>query len=174
MLKEQDDNNVIDLYYFDESGFTGVPEVPYVWQDPDEPLLLPSGKTSRINVLGFLNRHNDFFPYIFKCSVNSEVSVACFDSFSLTLDKPTIVILDNASIHHSQRFESEIKKWENRGLFLYYLPKYSPELNLIEILWKHIKYYWLPVVAYKDFDSLKEELNKVLSNVGKKHKIVFS
>jgi len=163
MLKEQDNNNVIDLYYFDESGFTGVPEVPYVWQDPDEPLLLPSGKTPRINVLGFLNRHNDFFPYVFECSVNSEVTVACFDSFSLTLDKPTIVILDNASIHHSQRFESEIKKWEDRGLFLYYLPKYSPELNLIEILWKHIKYYWLPVVAYKCFVSLKAIVRTVFS-----------
>lgn len=87
-----------------------------------------------------MNRRNDFFPCVFECSVNSEIVVACFDAFSLTLNKPTIVILDNASIHHSQLFEDEIKKWEDRELFLYYLPKYSPELNLIEI--RNISITW--------------------------------
>jgi transposase len=106
--------------------------------------------------------------------VNSEVVIACFDDFSLSIDKRSVIILDNASIHHSQTFEEEIKKWEDRGLFLYYLPKYSPELNLIEILWKHIKYYWLPISAYKGFTFLREELNKVLINIGKSYKIKFA
>ncbi len=174
ILKKEDDANVIDLVYFDESGFTGVPEVPYAWQEPNEPLLLPSGKTSRINVLGFLSRQNDFSPYVFECPVNSDIVAACFDDFSLTIKKITIVIIDNASIHHSQTFQDESEKWEKRGLFLYYLPKYSPELNLIEILWKHIKYYWLPISAYKGFDSLRKELNKVLMDIGKSHSITFS
>ena len=139
ILKKEDDADVIDLVYFDESGFTGVPEVPYAWQEPNAPLLLPSGKTPRINVLAFLSRQNDFSPYVFECPVNSDVVAACFDDFSLTLNKITVVIIDNASIHHSQTFQDESGKWEKRGLFLYYLPKYSPELNLIEILWKHIK-----------------------------------
>ena len=99
--------------------------------------------------------------------------MACFDAFSLTLNKPSVIILDNAPIHHSQIFKDEIGKWEKRGLFLYYLPKYSPELNLIEILWKHIKYYWLPISAYKGFAFLREELNKVLKNIGKSYKILF-
>jgi len=151
-----------------------VPEVPYAWQDPHDPLLLPSGKTQRINVLGFLSRQNDFFPCVFECSVDADVVVACFDAFSLTLNKPTFVILDNAPVHHGQIFEDEIEKWEDRGLFLYYLPPYSPELNLIEILWKHIKYYWLPRTAYKGFTFLREELDKVLSNIGKSYKITFA
>ena len=151
-----------------------MPEVPYAWQDPNDPLLLPSGKTPRINVLGFLNRQNVFSSYIFECSVNSDVVVACFDDFSLTITKPTVVIIDNASIHHSQIFQDEIEKWEKRNLFLYYLPKYSPELNLIEILWKHIKYYWLPISAYKGFSFLREELEKVLTNIGKDYTIAFS
>lgn len=161
------------MYYFDESGFTGVPKIPYAWQDINDKLVLPSGKTSRINVLGFLSRQNNFFPCVFECSVTSEVVVACFEAFSLTLNKSTVVILDNASIHHSEIFKAEIKKWEKRGLFLYFIPKYSPELNLIEILWKHIKYFWLPVSAYKGFIFLREELNKVLANIGNEHKITF-
>jgi transposase len=151
-----------------------VPGVPYAWQDRDDPLLLLSGKTPRINVLGFLSRQNDFFPCVFECSVNSDVVVACFDAFSLTLNKPTIVVLDNASIHHSQIFKDEVEKWEERGLFLYNLPKYSPELNLIEILWKHIKYYWLPISAYRGFAFLRKELNEVLMNIGKSYNSHFA
>ncbi|MFL9856252.1 transposase [Paraburkholderia madseniana] len=33
---------------------------------------------------------------------------------------------------------------------LFYLPPYSPELNLIEIVWKHAKYHWL--------DSVKQDV----------------
>jgi len=83
-LKYEDDADVIDLYYFDESGFTGVPGIPYAWQDGDEQLLLPTGKTSRINVLGFLSRQNDFFPCVFDCPVlmaiyNDPISANNFD-----------------------------------------------------------------------------------------------
>ncbi|WP_245620018.1 IS630 family transposase [Desulfobacter vibrioformis] len=154
ILKEEDKANIIDLYYVDESGFTGVPEIPYAWQDKDEQLLLPSGKTPRINVLGFLNRQNDFFPCVFDCSVTSDIVVACFDAFSSYITKRTIVVIDNAPIHHSSIFKAQIEKWEERGLFLYFILKYSPELNLIEILWRHIKYFWLSASAYKGFEFL--------------------
>jgi len=174
ILKDEDQANIIDLYYFDESGFTGVPEIPYAWQDEDEQLLLPSGKTSRINVLGFLNKQNDFFPCVFDCSVTSDIVTACFDAFSRYITKRTIVVLDNAPIHHSAIFKSQIGRWEERGLFLYFIPKYSPELNLIEILWKHIKYFWLSTSAYKGFEFLKTELNNILASVGKEFTISFS
>jgi DDE superfamily endonuclease len=37
-----------------------------------------------------------------------------------------------------------------------YWPSYAPELNLIEILWRCIKYYWLPFSAYTSFQCLCE------------------
>ena len=37
-----------------------------------------------------------------------------------------------------------------------YLPPYSPELNLIEILWRRIKYTWLPFSAYACLNALSE------------------
>jgi hypothetical protein len=42
---------------------------------------------------------------------------------------------------------------------------YSPELNLIEILWKRIKYQWIPFDAYLSFQNLKERLSLVLNNL---------
>jgi len=38
---------------------------------------------------------------------------------------------------------------------LHWLPPYSPELNLIEILWRKIKYQWLPLRAYLSFNHLQ-------------------
>jgi len=51
-LKDEAKANVIDLYYVDESGFTGVPEIPYAWQGEDEQLLIPSGKTPKNQCVG--------------------------------------------------------------------------------------------------------------------------
>ena len=66
-----------------------------------------------------------------------------------------------------------IPEWERQNLGLWFLPAYSPELNLIEILWKKIKYDWLPLEAYGSFGNLKEMLAHVLANIGKEFKICF-
>jgi hypothetical protein len=34
-----------------------------------------------------------------------------------------------------------------KGLMIKYVPSYAPELKLIEILWRFLKYYWLPFSA---------------------------
>ncbi|MBT7191120.1 MAG: hypothetical protein HN916_13110 [Anaerolineae bacterium] len=92
----------------------------------------------------------------------------------MTIKKKTVVIIDNASVHTSALFKQNIKKWEKRGLFLKYLPTYSPELNLIEILWRFIKYKWLDLAAYSSFKKLNEEIQKVLEGVGSKYQITFA
>ena len=89
-----------------------------------------------------------------------------FDDFTLTLAKPTVVILDNASYHKSKKFNSHLSKWSNRGLTLLYLPPYSPQLNIIEILWKFMKYYWIEYTAYLSYDNLLKYVKKIFANYG--------
>ncbi len=55
-----------------------------------------------------------------------------------------------------------------------YLPAYSPELNLIEILWRKIKYEWLPLQAFRDSVHLKYWLKKVLEAVGEEYQMSFA
>jgi transposase len=55
--------------------------------------------------------------------------------------------------------------WFRQGVGLHWLPPYSPELNLIEILWRKIKYEWLPPRAYLSFEHLKTELQTILRSV---------
>ena len=98
----------------------------------------------------------------------------CFDAFCKTIKQKTVVMLDNASIHTSEDFEDRIPYWKKQGLISKYLPTYSPELNLIEILWRRIKYDWLPFSASACLNAMIEALDDILSHVGSKYQITFA
>ena len=164
----------IDVRFFDESGFTLEPCIPYAWQTVGQTIEIPSSKSKRLNVLGFVNRDCKFDSFVFECSVNTSVVVACIDEFIKTIKKPTVLIIDNASTHTSNEFNDNLESWEEKGLTVYRIPPYSPELNIIEIVWRKIKYEWLDFSAYKSYASLKKELFHVLSNIGINYKIKFS
>ena len=99
-------------------------------------------------------------------SIISDKVIEVFDDFTLILTKPTVVILDNASYYKSKKFKANLSKWSNRGLTLLYLPPYSPQLNIIEILWKFMKYYWIEYTAYLSYDNLLEYVKKIFANYG--------
>jgi len=173
-LQKQAAQGHIDLYYFDEAGFALDPTIPYAWQEPNSVIELPAFRAGRINVLGFMNRKNDLHAYMFEQSIHTGVVVACFDAFCHTLTKKTVIVIDNASIHTSDDFVDRLPYWKKRGLVVKYLSPYSPELNLIEILWRRIKYTWLPFSAYECLNALIEALEDILSHVGSKYQITFA
>jgi len=173
-LQKQEDQGSIALYYFDEAGFALDPSIPYAWQESGSIIELPAMKYGRMNVLGFMNRKNDLHTYMFEQSIHTGVVIACFDAFCKTIKQKTVVILDNASIHTSEEFEDRIPRWKKQGLIIKYLPTYSPELNLIEILWRRIKYDWLPFSAYQCLNAMIEALENILSKVGSKYQITFA
>ena len=173
-LQKQEDQGKIDLYYFDESGFALDPSIPYAWQEPASVIELPAMRYGRLNVLGFMNRNNDLHAYMFEASIHTGVVIACFDAFCQTITKKTVVVVDNASIHTSEEFADRIPYWKKRGLVIKYLSPYSPELNLIEILWRRIKYTWLPFSAYECLNALSEALEAILSHVGSQYQITFA
>src|SRR5262249_505952 len=112
-----------------------------------------------------MNRNNDLHAFTFAQSIHTGVVIACFDAFCQTITKKTVVVVDNASIHRSEECEDRIPYWQKRGLIIKYLSPYSPELNLIEILWRRIKYTWLPFSAYECLNALSEALETSPSNV---------
>lgn len=163
----------LDLYYCDESGFTLEPSIPYAWTDKGQTIGIPSAKSDRLNVLGFLGIKQEFHSYVFEGSITSEIAIAGFDQLSATISKPTLVVIDQAPLHQSNEFIARLPQWEERGLYVYPLPAYSPELNWIEILWRKIKYEWLPLSAYLSYDSLKRSLASILKQVGSKYQVIF-
>lgn len=77
------------------------------------------------------------------------------------------------SSHTSDSLIEKLGEWESKNFKLFWLPPYSPKQNLIEILWKFIKYEWIEVEAYESWASLLKYLKKVLDNLGQKYAINF-
>ena len=173
-LQEQDAAGEIDLRYLDESGFSLVPVVPYAWQDKGAGIEVPSQRSPQLNVLGLINRRNQLDAYTFQGRITSAIVIAALDQFSETITRRTVVVLDQASMHTSHAVKAKLPEWEAKQLFIFELPPYSPQLNLIEILWRFIKYEWLGFDAYKDWNSLVEAVEDILKQVGTKYVINFA
>jgi transposase len=173
-LKRLDDAGEINLYYLDETGFCLIPTVPYGWQNIGEYLSIDSSRSKRLNVLGIMNRRNHLETYISTQSINSDVIVACIDAFFPQVDIPTVIVVDRASIHTSAAVLERLEEWKERGLTIFELPAYSPELNLIEILWRFIKYQWIPINAYSDWTVLVSSVEKILKEFGDNYVINFA
>lgn len=165
---------LVDLYYFDESGFNLTPNLPYAWSKIGKILSIPTKMSKKLNVLGFLNRNNSkLFASTTYDRVDTDVVIEIFDLFADQIKKDTIVVLDNAPTHTSRRFKEHIKIWEEKGLRIFYLPPYSPQLNPIEQLWKFMKYYWIEFDAYKSVENMKNYVEKVIIGYGNKYEIIW-
>lgn len=167
-----------EVWYFDEAGFALMPSVPYAWQAIGERIELTSSGSGgkRQNVLGFLRWDGaDFYSAAFEGRIDSHVAAGCFRQFAEEKKsaKPKLIVLDNAPIHRSQEFEEELEELAKLGVSVMFLPSYSPELNLIEMLWKKIKYEWLPMDIYGSFQMMSEGLFEVLKRIGSKYRITF-
>lgn len=158
-LKRLEESGEITLYYLDETGFCLIPYIPYGWQPIGQTLEIPSQRSQRLNVLGLMNRRNHLEAYVSTQSITSGVVSACIDTFFTQVDKRTVIVMDQASIHTSDAMLDKLEEWKQRNIEIFELPSYSPELNLIEILWRFIKYEWIEISAYQS------TLKKCLENL---------
>lgn len=166
-------NQHIDLFYGDESGFDLVPQVSYGWQAKGQYVEILSRKGGRQNVFGMFSTCNEFHFYLTAQNIDSQFIIDSIDDLCGKIQRPTVLVLDNASIHRSSIFINKIEQWMELNLFVFFLPKYSPHLNLIETLWRKIKYEWITVEAYRSAQHLHRELLFILNNIGNLFSVNF-
>jgi transposase len=144
-----------------------------LWSPIGTTAVVKSLVNKRINVLGFLSKNGTLKSYIAEGKVNSDKVIEVFDDFANSVSKPTVVVLDNASFHKSKKFKANLYRWMNKGLTLLYLPPYSPQLNIIEILWRFMKYIWIDYKAYLSFDNYQKYIETVFEKYGDEFVINF-
>lgn len=164
----------IDLYYGDESRVSLEPCVPYGWQFAGEEVFMPSAKGAGLNCFALLNRANDLLFETTRQRITSQFIIEQLERLSFSLKKVTVLVLDNARVHTSQQVQERRPFWQERGLFIFYLPPYSPHLNLAETLWRKLKYEWLQPADYATTDGLFYRVRQALAAVGTSLKIRFS
>ena len=164
----------LDLYYGDEAGVNLEPNVPYGWQFRDEEVSMPSEKGKGINCFGLFTRDNQSWTATSETAINRDVVMEQLERFSFSLKKLTIVVLDNARIHHGKQMRERIEGWQSRGLYIFYLPTYSPHLNIAETVWRKLKYEWLSAEDYTSREHLQYAVKQALLAFGKSLRIKFA
>lgn len=185
-LHRLEEQNKCRVLYGDESGFCLSPIVPYLWQkktkkgQPSQTVKLPAKAHSRrLNVFGFLSRQGkrnscklNYFEA--QARITAAFVVESIEALLSTLSGPTVLVLDNASMHRSKLVRDKRKEWKQKGLRLLFLPPYCPHLNKIETLWRMVKYRWLWPEAYIDFATLCQSVTGILAQVGTKYTLSFA
>ncbi|MDR1384325.1 MAG: transposase, partial [Planctomycetaceae bacterium] len=80
---------------------------------------------------------------------------------------PISIVLDNARYQRCKAVEALAKEL---GAQLLFLPSYSPNLNLIERLWKFVKKKCLYNVYYETFEQFKGGINDCLEQIDQQYK----
>lgn len=74
------------------------------------------------------------------------------------------MVLDNARIHHAKLLESFLKEQQDR-LTLIFLPPYSPELNVVEGLWKWLKADVVNNVFYHTVSEIRKNVHAFMDKI---------
>jgi transposase len=160
------------LAYVDEAGFAPQPPNRSAWTKTGEVHAVTANRAQRMNVIGaMLSSGNLALAKLWK-----NVSGLWFFGFLMALTeqvgKPMVVILDNASIHKAKKLKPYWELLEAKGMKFYFLPPYSPELNRIELLWRKMKYEWLPFKTFTP-DELEQAIDEIGSGFGSKYTLTF-
>ena len=128
----------------------------------------PSGR-QRFNVLGALNAVTHQLITVTNDSYINSASVGKLleEIAGLGLTMPITLIMDNARY---QRCKYVLEIADRLNIEILFLPPYSPNLNLIERLWKFVKKECLYGEYYEKFQLFKDAITRCLSETSGIHK----
>jgi transposase len=174
-----------DLYYLDQCGFAPTLPTSYTWARlgvrPLVPYEAPEGR--RVNVIGALAPAGPRPHLLWRSRTKRDgpldsvafLDFVCRDVGGLpTSDvaalppgyrrpRPCHIVLDNYSVHRSKAVHAVRPQLAAVGITLVFLPPYSPELNAIEPLWRHVKYERLRTRSYKSAEALQAAVDTALT-----------
>lgn len=159
------------VYFVDAAHFVHRAYLGFLWCFVRTFICSPSGRR-RFNVLGAINAvTKEIITVTNETYINAEsICELLVKIADLGLIVPTVLILDNAR-YQKCRLVSE--KAEALGIELCYLPAYSPQLNLIERLWKFVRNECLYSKYYENFADFKAAISTCIgtANTERKEKL---
>ena len=129
----------------------------------------PSGR-KRFNVLGAIDAvSKEILTYTNETYINAEVVCLFLLQIAQHYDPkiPITIVLDNACYQKCYLIQSCATAL---NIELLYLPAYSPQLNLIERLWRLVKKECLYSVYYPTFTEFRETIDSFIQTAHIKHK----
>jgi transposase len=171
-LRPQAEAGEIALAYLDEVGFAQVHPNRSAWTPLGEQHQIEASRGKRLNVIGAFLATGQVVRVALWCAVNALLFVGFLGLLREKVGKALTIILDNASFHTARAIQPHLEVLRRRGVTLYFLPPYSPELNRIEKRWHLIKPTWM-AVKHRDANTLEADVNAVFDNIGKDFRLAF-
>jgi len=149
------------VFFVDAAHFVLAPFLGFLWSVARIFIPAPAGR-QRFNVLGALNAiTHELITVTNDCYITAESVCALLDQLaSLQLGVPITLFLDNARYQHCAMV---MAKAASLNIELCFLPPYSPNLNLIERLWKFVKKKCLYSKYYEKFPAFKDAISTCLN-----------
>ncbi len=159
-------NNDIDHILFqDESMIRDYLAVGNTWFLKGKQRQVPTfGQHKGVKLIGTLNYETG---EVF-CVEEENYDAVVFEKFlrKVLTKYPTgkiVMILDNARIHHAKLLKTLLEA--NTRLQLVFLPPYSPNLNLIEGLWKWLKEKIIKNVFYGSVLEIRKNVSLFIDSI---------
>jgi transposase len=161
LLKAQAEAGDIVLLFGDESEALTHPYLAHVWAKKGADLRVPApGQCAKVAMLGMLDwahrelvvrtsrtkRSSDFIALL------EEVDRRYGPKLGVAIT-PLVLVLDNGPIHTSKMSQAALAQ-RAHWLTVEWLPKYAPELNDIEVLWRDLKRHHLAHSTFTGPDDL--------------------
>ena len=171
-LQRRAEADLLELYYLDECGFAPSLPTGYSWCLPGQRKRVgyeyPQGR--RVNALAAY-RPLGPAPWLgaqaFERTLTSDDLLAYLRALPWSA-KPRVVVLDNASLHVSKVVKAARPGLARLGIYLYYLPPYSPELNRIEGVFRQVKYQEIPKRSHTSRADLRVSVEQGFASYGGK------
>ncbi len=169
LLKAHAEAGDIVLLFGDESEALTHPYLAHVWAKKGADLRIPTpGQSAKIAMLGVLDwgqrdlivhtsrtkRSSDFMALL------EEVDRRYGPKLGVAI-KPIVLVLDNGPIHTSKMSRAALAE-RAHWLTVEWLPKYAPELNDIEVLWRDLKRHHLAHQTFTGPDDLDCAIQKAV------------
>ena len=156
------------VFFVDAAHFVLAPFLGYLWSLTRLFIQAPSGR-QRFNVLAALNAvTHELVTVTNETYITAQTVCTLLERLAaLNLSVPISVFLDNARYQKCALVRETAARLH---IELCFLPAYSPNLNLIERLWKFVKKQCLYSHYYADFASFKAAIVQTLSETDTRHK----
>ena len=123
---------------------------------------VPNGHWKTMTFLAALRHDRVEAPWLIDGPINGERFLLYVEEvLAPTLKPGDIVVMDNLGSHKGKAVRRAIRK---TGARLFFLPKYSPDLNPIEQLFAKLK-TWLRKAAGRSIDAICAALGKALDAI---------
>ena len=156
------------VFFVDAAHFVLAPFLGFLWSLTRVFIKAPAGR-QRFNVLGALNAiSHELITVTNDTYITAESFCALLKKLAaLNLAVPITLFLDNARYQKCALVQAAAVSLK---IELCYLPAYSPNLNLIERLWKFVKKQCLYSQYYADFASFKAAIETCLGKTSTTHR----